>query len=95
MPYNHDQIIFQYNAVFRGILNYYSFAFNKGSVVSILNYYLKGSCAKLLDTKYTLGTQSKVFKKFSKSLSARKTHDKNIEKRKEIKFFKSDYKMNV
>jgi len=95
MPYNHNQIIFQYNAVLRGILNYYSFAFNRGSLVSILNYYLKGSCAKLLATKYTLGTQAQVYKKLGKNLSPIKNTDKKQENSKEFNFFKPNYKMNV
>lgn len=76
MPYSHIQIINQYNSVFRGILNYYSFAFNRGAVVSILNFFLKGSCTKLLATKFSLRTQAKVYKKFGKGLSPRH----NIEK---------------
>jgi hypothetical protein len=93
MPYNHNQIINQYNSVFRGILNYYSFAFNRGRLVSILNFYLKGSCAKLLATKYSIRTQAQVFKKFGKDLN-RKTSNKT-DGENSIKFIKPHYKMDV
>jgi len=60
---NQDQIIHLYNSVFRGYINYYSFVHNDSRVVSLLNFILKQSAAKLLGAKYKLGTQAKVFKK--------------------------------
>jgi group II intron reverse transcriptase/maturase len=67
---NHDQIIHLYNSVFRGYLNYYSFVHNYSRLVSLLNFILKQSAAKLLAAKYKLGTQAKVFKKFGPRLSS-------------------------
>jgi group II intron reverse transcriptase/maturase len=96
LPYNHNQIINQYNSIFRGILNYYSFAFNRGRLVSVLNFYLKSSCAKLLATKYTLKTQAQVYKKFGKDLnSIRGISKEKKDDSKIIKFYKPNYKMDV
>jgi len=66
---DHNQIIFLYNSVLRGYLNYYSFVHNYGRLTSYLTFKLKQSCAKLLATKYTLGTTAKVFSKFGKNLA--------------------------
>jgi len=93
LPYSHKQIIYQYNSIFRGILNYYSFAFNRSNLVSILNYYLKGSCAKLLATKYSLRTQAKVYKKFGRDLKPKINNFNNTKH--EIGFYKPDYNMDV
>jgi len=57
----HRQIIRQYNAVFRGYLNYYNFVHNFSRLVSILNFILKSSCAKLIAAKFSLGRQAKVW----------------------------------
>lgn len=70
LHYSHDQIIYLYNSVFRGILNYYSFAHNYSNVVSLLNHILKQSAAKLLAAKFKLGTRAKVFAKFGPSLTS-------------------------
>lgn len=67
---NHDQIIHLYNSVFRGYLNYYYFVHNYSRLVSLLNFILKQSAAKLLAAKYKLGTQAKVFKKFGPRLTS-------------------------
>jgi len=64
MSLSHDQILYLYNGVYRGYANYYSFAHNYNNLISTLTHILKGSCAKLLAAKFTLGTQAKVYKKF-------------------------------
>nr|QKQ12916.1 Cox3 [Sparassis crispa] len=66
----HDQIIHLYNSVFRGFLNYYSFAHNYSKVVSSLNNILRQSCAKLLATKFSLGNSSQAYKKFGRDLKS-------------------------
>jgi len=63
-----DQIISLYNSVYRGYINYYSFAMNKNKLNSYLHFILKTSCAKLLAAKFTLNTQSKVYQEFGKDL---------------------------
>lgn len=67
---SHDQIIYLYNSVFRGFINYYSFAHNYSNVVSLLNHILKQSAAKLLAAKFNLGTRAKVFAKFGPNLTS-------------------------
>jgi group II intron reverse transcriptase/maturase len=67
MQYEHGTILDLYNAVIRGIFNYYSFIDNV-LVLARIYYILKSSAAKLLAAKYSLGTQAKVYKKFGNSL---------------------------
>ncbi|RCI07525.1 hypothetical protein L249_8324 [Ophiocordyceps polyrhachis-furcata BCC 54312] len=63
-----DEIILLYNSVYRGIMQYYSFVNNKNVLSARMYLILKSSCAKLLASKFTLGTQAAVFKKFGKNL---------------------------
>jgi hypothetical protein len=56
----------------RGFLNYYSFVHNYPRLVSYLEFILKQSCAKLLATKFSLGTMAKVYKKFGPTLAGPK-----------------------
>jgi hypothetical protein len=56
----------------RGFLNYYSFTHNFGRVASYVEYILKQSCAKLLATKFSLGTMAQVYKRFGGSLKGPK-----------------------
>jgi group II intron reverse transcriptase/maturase len=63
-----DQIMALYNSVYRGFINYYSFSHNLGSISGFIHSNLKSSCAKLLAAKFTLGSQSQVFKRFGKNL---------------------------
>jgi group II intron reverse transcriptase/maturase len=65
----HDQIILLYNSVLRGYLNYYNFVHNYGRLASYTEFILKQSCAKLLATKFNLGTMAKTYKKFGSSLT--------------------------
>lgn len=68
MHMTHEQILNRYNAVLKGMLNYYSFAHNYGKFAATLEYILKGSCAKLLAAKYSLKTQLKVMNKYGRNL---------------------------
>lgn len=63
-----DTIITLYNSVYKGLINYYSFAKNRNKISSSVHYILKTSCAKLLAAKFKLETQSKVFAKFGSKL---------------------------
>jgi len=80
---SHDQIIYLYNAVFRGFTNYYSFVHNYGQMVGMLNIILIRSCAKLLAAKFKLKSTAKVFAKFGNKLKGSKTE-----------FITPDYKTN-
>jgi len=66
-----DQIISLYNSVYRGYLNYYSFAMNKNQLSSYLHFTLKTSCAKLLAAKFTLKSQNKLYQEFGKDLKGK------------------------
>ena len=72
LHHEHDQIILLYNAVMRGFLNYYSFVHNFPRLASYIEFALKQSCAKLLATKFSLGTMAKVYKKFGPNLTGPK-----------------------
>ena len=80
-----DQIIALYNSVYRGYINYYSFAHNLGESSSYIHSVLRSSCAKLLAAKLTLSSQYKVFEKFGKDLKGEDN----------ISFVKPLYKKNV
>ena len=65
---DHKSILLRYNAVIRGLLNYYSPANNFYKFGSIVGYVLRHSCAKTIARKYNLGTRAKAFQKFGKNL---------------------------
>ena len=68
MSLEHDKIIAMYNAVYRGLINYYSFSTNRSQLVSFVHFFLKHSCAKLLAAKFSTGVP-KIFKRFGKDLA--------------------------
>nr|AYE93252.1 hypothetical protein C0995_000101 [Termitomyces sp.] len=81
--YTHKQIIHLYNSVLRGYLNYYSFVHNYSRLSTYLYWVLKGSCAKLLAAKFSLGSAQKVMNKFGKDLTVKdpkREEDKNNDK---------------
>jgi len=80
-----DQIIALYNSVYRGYINYYSFANNLGINSGYIHSTLKSSCVKLLAAKFTLKSQSKVYKEFGKDLKGKDN----------ISFVKPIYTINV
>lgn len=67
---DHRSIILRYNAVIRGLLNYYGFVDNLNSLHSIINFFLHHSCAKTLARKLNLDHRAKSFKKFGRYLEA-------------------------
>jgi hypothetical protein len=70
LHHNHDQILYLYNAVLRGYLNYYSFVHNYPQMVSLVHFILKQSCARLLTAKFSLGTLKKTYTKFGNRLES-------------------------
>jgi hypothetical protein len=68
MHLNHDQILYLYKGVFREYANFYSFVHNYNLLISTLTHILKSSCAKLLAAKYSLKSQTKIYKKFGPNL---------------------------
>jgi hypothetical protein len=69
---SHADIIKYYNAVTRGIVNYYSFADNRSSLGSVVRY-LHMSCARTLALKYKLRQMAKAYKRFGKRLKCPET----------------------
>jgi hypothetical protein len=65
-------ILKYYNAVVRGILNYYSFVDNISRLSSIVEY-LRYSCRLTLAKKYKLRTMGATFKTFGKKLTCKQT----------------------
>jgi hypothetical protein len=68
MSLEHNKIIVMYNAVYRGLINYYSFSTNRSRLVSFVHFFLKYSCAKLLAAKFSTDVP-KIFKRFGKDLA--------------------------
>lgn len=69
LGYSHGEIITGYNSIIQGIFNYYSFIDNTRTLSRIYSI-LRSSAAKLLATKFKLGTQRKVYVKFGKTLKS-------------------------
>lgn len=61
-----------YNAVVRGIMNYYSFVDNIARLSAIVEY-LRYSCSLTLAKKYKLRTMGATFKEFGKRLACKET----------------------
>ena len=67
---DHADILRYYNACYRGLANYYSFAINRGRLGSI-GWLLKQSCALTLANKMKLPTMAKVFQRLGKDLECK------------------------
>lgn len=65
--YDPHDILMRFNAVFTGIVNYWSFADNYGAL-SRIEYIILHSCAKTLAAKYRMGSRRKVFAKYGRDL---------------------------
>ena len=72
MNFDHADILKYYNAVVRGIMNYYSFADNIAKLSSIVEYQ-RHSCRLTQAKKYKLRTMGATFKKFGKKLTCKET----------------------
>lgn len=70
---SHADIVSYYNAVIRGILNYYSMADNRSQMGSLVRI-LRMSCARTLALKYKMRFMSKAFKKFGRKLKCPETN---------------------
>lgn len=73
VPMDHADILAFYNQKIRGILNYYSFAGNRGQLHRVL-YFLYMGCALTLALKYNTKTAGATFKKFGRNLKDHKTN---------------------
>lgn len=72
VPMDHADILTFYNQKIRGILNYYSFAGNRGQLHRVL-YFLYMGCALTLALKYRTRTARATFKKFGTNLKDEKS----------------------
>lgn len=66
--YNHAEILYRYNWIIRGYLNYYSHVNNLHIFHKFIGFVLKHSCALTLGRKLKLRSRKKVFKKFGNCL---------------------------
>jgi hypothetical protein len=70
-----DQIVQQYNAVLRGMLNYYSFVDNY-STLGRVQYILQHSAAKTLAHKHKTKVR-KIFQRYGNALAVSPPHDRS------------------
>jgi hypothetical protein len=70
--HDHRNILQLYNAVIRGLMNYFGFVDYRKSMGSIIHG-LKMSCALTLALKYKLRTAAKVFGTYGSELTCPKT----------------------
>jgi len=78
------EIVNRYNAVFRGIYNYYCFAANKYEMDRVM-YILHHSCAKTLCAKHNMGSLPKLFRKYGRNLVCKRIGKNGITKT--VEFF--------
>jgi hypothetical protein len=86
------EIVQKYNKVWLGLLNYYSFAYNR-SQMNFIQYLLLHSLACTLMNKLKLNSRCQVFKKFGGSITVGTIKDKPIQFRSK-KFLKRINKFN-
>jgi len=80
---SHENILMQYNAIIRGLLNYYSFVNNIYDFHKIIQMIIRPSCAKTLARKFKLSSRAAVYKKFGPLLTVKvgkKTYNLDIPK---------------
>jgi group II intron reverse transcriptase/maturase len=68
VPMDHADILAFYNQKIYGLLNYYSFAGNRGQMHRVL-YFIIMSCALTLALKFKLRTARATFRKFGRNLA--------------------------
>lgn len=68
LNYNHAEILYRYNWMINGYLNYYSHVNNFNIFHKLIGLVLRHSCAITLGRKLKLDSRKKVFKKFGKNL---------------------------
>lgn len=69
----HSEILYRYNYIIRGLINYYKIADNAAQLGKFCNYILKNSCAKVISRKFRLKSIKKVFKKFGVDIEDKNT----------------------
>jgi group II intron reverse transcriptase/maturase len=74
--YNHAEILYRYNWIIKGYLNYYSHVNNLHIFHKIINLILLHSCALTLGRKLKLRSRKKVFRQFGKTLKDPKSNSR-------------------
>lgn len=87
--YSHHEILYRYNCIIRGLINYYKFGDNFFILNKFINYLLKFSCAATLSRKFKLRSFKKTFNKFGKNL---KCSVSNVELLQPKSFAKKQFK---
>jgi len=90
----HDEILDYYNKIFYYYNSYYSFTHNYGNLLYKLSYILIGSCTKLLAVKFSLKTQSHVYKKLGFLLKSPSNQIFYIHKKNNYNILKFNKKIN-
>lgn len=93
-----EQIIILANSIIRGYLNYYSFVYNRGKLVSFIFYIIRDVVLRTMAHKYNLITRAHVYKKFGNDLTILDAtkRDKNNKPKVLAKMYKPDtYKQNL
>jgi nicotine oxidoreductase len=71
---DHTEILYRYNYIINGLMNYYIMIDNKSIFHKIISYALRHSCALTLSRKYRYKSRKKVFEKYGKNLIDPKTN---------------------
>ena len=88
-----QDIIGKYNSVWLGIINYYSFAWNR-SQLNLIQFLLHHSAACTLMNKLKINSRKQVFQKFGKNLGVNYKDHKGKDKRIEFKLMSPLVRIN-
>jgi hypothetical protein len=97
VPLTAHQIVSLGNQVLRGYLNYYSFVYNRGILVSWIYWTIKDVVVRTLARKFSLRTRAQVYKKFGKDITVvnYEKRDKDNKPTITVKLDRPSYRMNV
>ncbi len=93
-----EQIIILANSIIRGYLNYYSFVYNRGKLVSFIFYTIRDVVLRTLAHKYNLITRAQVYKKFGNDLTILDANKRDKDNKPKVlaKMYKPEtYKLNL
>ena len=65
---DHTEILYRYNYIINGLMDYYAMVDNKSIFHKIIGYGLRHSCALTLSRKFRHKSRKKVFEKYGKNL---------------------------
>jgi hypothetical protein len=85
-----EEIVQKYNQIWMGILNYYSFAWNR-SQLNLIQYIIQHSAACTLMNKLKLNSRRQVFQKFGSELTIVYKDGKGKEKKMSLSLQKNAF----